>query len=103
MFVMPQNVLVNDGESVTFRCMVNLTGSYDLQWSHNGVVLPGENQSLLMVGEVKAAQGGNYTCSAVNAVGSGMDSGILYGKNIHYANDVFKSIGLMRPIPMEYA
>ena len=82
MFVMPQNVLVNDGESVAFVCMVNLTGSYDLQWSHNGVVLPGENQSLLMVSEVTAAQGGNYTCSVFNAVGSGMDSGILYGKNI---------------------
>ena len=79
--MMPQNVLVSDGDSVTFMCMVNLTGSYDLQWSHNGVVLPGENQTLLMVSEVTAAQGGNYTCSVVNAVGSGMDSGILYGKN----------------------
>ena len=86
MFVMPQNVLVNDGESVTFMCVVNLTGSYDLQWSHNGVVLPGENQSLLMVSEVMATQGGNYTCSVLNAVGSGMDSGILYGNVMQCMN-----------------
>ena len=82
MFVMPQNVSVNDGESVTFMCVVDLAGSYELQWSHNGEVLPGENQSLLTVNDVMAGQGGNYTCSVVNVVGSGMDEGILYGKCI---------------------
>ena len=80
MFVMPQNVSVSDGESVMFMCVVQLAGSYELQWSHNGEVLPGENQSLLTVSDVTAEQGGNYTCSVVNAVGSGMDEGILYGK-----------------------
>ena len=80
MFVMPQNVSVSDGESVMFTCVVHLAGSYELQWSHNGEVLPGENQSLLTVNDVMAEQGGNYTCSVVNAVGSGMDRSMLYGK-----------------------
>ena len=79
-FVMPQNVSVNDGESVMFTCVVQLAGSYELQWSHNGEVLPGENQSLLTVNDVTAEQGGNYTCSVVNAVGSSMDTSMLYGK-----------------------
>ena len=78
--VMPQNVSASNGQSVTFMCVVDLAGSYKLQWSHNGEVLPGENQSLLTVSDVTAAQGGNYTCSVVNVVGSGMDEGILYGK-----------------------
>ena len=82
-FVMPKNVSVNHGESVTFMCAVDVAGSYELQWSHNGVVLPGENQSLLTVNSVIAAQGGNYTCSVVNVAGSGMDEGILYGKYIY--------------------
>ena len=80
MFVMPQNVSVSDGQSVTFMCVVDLAGSYELQWSHNGEVLLGENQSLLTVSDVTAAQGGNYTCSVVNVVGRGMDTGTLYGK-----------------------
>ena len=79
-FVMPQSILVSDGSSVTFMCVVNVTGSYELQWSHNGEVLPGENQSLLNVNDVTAARVGIYTCLVVNAVGSGMDEGILYGK-----------------------
>ena len=81
-FVVPQNVSVSHGSSVTFMCMVNLTGSYDLQWSHNGEELPGENQTVLNVNAVTAAQGGNYTCSVVNVVGSGMDEGMLYSKFI---------------------
>ena len=79
-FVMPQNVSVSDGQSVTFMCVVNLAGSYELQWSHNGEVLLGENQSLLTVSDVTAAQGGNYTCSVFNVAGIGMDEGMLYGK-----------------------
>ena len=78
-FVMPQNVSVSEGNSVTFMCAVDLAGSYELQWSHNDEELPGENQSLLNVNVVTAAQGGNYTCSVVNVAGSGMDEGILYG------------------------
>ena len=77
---MPQNVSVSDGESVMFTCVVQLAGSYELQWSHNGEVLPGENQSLLTVSDVTAEQGGNYTCSVVNVVGSSMDTSMLYGK-----------------------
>ena len=78
--VMPQNVSVSDGQSVTFMCVVDLVGSYVVQWSHNGEVLPGENQSLLTVSDVTAAQGGTYTCLVVNEVGSGIDEGRLYGK-----------------------
>ena len=78
-FVMPQNVSISEGNSVTFMCVVDVAGSYELQWSHNDEVLPGENQSLLNVNAVTAAQGGNYTCSVVNVAGSGMDEGILYG------------------------
>ena len=77
-FVIPQNVSVSQGNSVTFICVVDVAGS-DLQWSQNGVELPGQNQSLLNVNAVTAAQGGNYTCSVVNVAGSGMDEGILYG------------------------
>ena len=78
--VMPKNVSVSDGQSVTFMCVVDLAGNYELQWSHNSKALPRENQSLLTVSDVTAAQGGNYTCSVVNVVGRGMDAGTLYGK-----------------------
>ncbi len=77
--MMPQNVSISDGQSVTFMCVVDLAGSYVVQWSHNGEVLPGENRSLLTVSDVTAAQGGTYTCLVVNEVGSGMDKGRLYG------------------------
>ena len=78
-FVMPQNVSISEGNSVTFMCVFDVAGSYELQWSHNGEELPGENQTMLNVNNVTAAQGGNYTCSVVNVAGSGMDEGILYG------------------------
>ena len=78
-FVMPQSVSVSEGNSVTFMCVVDVAGSYELQWSHNGEVLLEENQIMLNVNVVTAAQGGNYTCSVVNVAGSGMDEGILYG------------------------
>ena len=78
-FVMPQNVSISEGNSVTFMCVVDVAGSYELQWSHNGEVLLGENQTMLNVNAVTAVQGGNYTCSVVNVAGSGMDEGILYG------------------------
>ena len=71
---------VSDGDNATFMCMVDLTDRYELQWSHNGDLLPGENQSSLTVSDVTAVQGGNYTCLVVNAVGSDTDEGILYGK-----------------------
>ena len=78
-FVMPQSVSIGEGNSVTFMCVVDVAGSYELQWSHNGVVLLEQNQTMLNVNSVTAAQGGNYTCSVVNVAGSGMDEGILYG------------------------
>ena len=78
-FVMPQNVSIDEGNSVTLMCAVDLAGSYELQWSHNGEELPGENQTMLNVNAVTAAQGGNYTCSVVIVAGSGMDEEILYG------------------------
>ena len=77
-FVMPQNVSISEGNSVTFMCVVDVAGSYELQWSHNGEELQGENQTMLNVNNVTAAKGGNYTCSVVNVAGSGMDEGILY-------------------------
>ena len=83
MFVRPQNVSVSNGENATFVCKVDLAGSYELQWSLNGELLPGENDSSLTVSDVTAVQGGNYTCLVVNAVGSDTDQGILYGKCIH--------------------
>ena len=76
--VMPQNVSISKGNSVTFICVFDVAGS-DLQWSHNGEELSGQNQTLLNVNAVTAAQGGNYTCSVVNGSGSVMDEGILYG------------------------
>ena len=79
-FVIPQSVSVSEGNSVTFMCVVAVAGNYDLQWSHNGMVLPGENQTLLNVNAVTAAQGGTYTCSVVNVAGSGVDEGVLYGE-----------------------
>ena len=84
-FVMPQNVFISEGNSVTFMCVVDVAGSYELQWSHNGEVLLGENRTLLNVNAVTAAQGGSYTCSVVNVAGSGMDEGILYGMS-HYSS-----------------
>ena len=84
-FVMPQNVFISKGNSVTFMCVVDVAGSYELQWSHNGEVLLGENRTMLNVNVVTAAQGGNYTCSVVNVAGSGMDEGILYGTS-HYSS-----------------
>lgn len=81
--VRPQNVSVSDGENATFMCMVDLAGSYELQWSLNGELLSGENQSLLTMNDVTAVQGGTYTCLVVNAVGNDTDEGILYGKHIH--------------------
>ena len=78
-FVMSQSESVSEGNSVTFICVVDVAGSYELQWSHNGEELPGQNQTILNVNAVTVAQGGNYTCSVVNVAGSGMDMGILYG------------------------
>ena len=70
---------ISQGNRVTFMCLADVAGSYVLQWSHNGEELPGQNQTVLNVNAVTAAQGGNYTCSVVNVAGSGMDEGILYG------------------------
>ena len=58
------------GESVTFACTVNVSGSVSWQWSKDGVVLTQSNSRIVGVGtanltilSVEESDFGNYSCS----------------------------------------
>ena len=58
------------GESVTFACTVNVSGSVSWQWSKDGVVLTQSDSRIVGVGtanltilSVEESDFGNYSCS----------------------------------------
>ena len=78
--VMPQNVTADPGCSVVFTCMTTGGPGNTFQWSHNGFMLQGENNSMLMLSDVSAETGGYYRCEVTNEAGNGSDFGIAFSK-----------------------
>ncbi|XP_064385915.1 uncharacterized protein LOC135334596 isoform X5 [Halichondria panicea] len=72
----PSNVGVLN-ENVTLNCSTS-GGTDNLQWQRNGINLPGEMQSTLLLTSVNASDGGEYTCVVGNAAGNGSTNFTLY-------------------------
>ena len=77
---MPQSVIADAGCSVAFMCMTTGGPGNTFQWSHNGHLLQGQNDTMLMVSNVSPESGGNYTCMVTNDGGNGSDSGMVFSK-----------------------
>ena len=66
--VNPTNVL-SFQDNVTLTCSTSGVITM-LQWTKDGVDLPGETLSTLELNQVSATDGGEYTCSITNEEGS---------------------------------
>ena len=64
-------------ENVTLTCSAS-GGIDNFQWQRNGINLPGEMQSTLLLTSVNASDGGEYTCVVGNAAGNGNTNFTLY-------------------------
>ena len=68
--IVPENMTLNDLESVTLTCITEGGPDNTFQWSFNGEELGSETSSDLTLPSVTAANGGAYTCNVTNAAGS---------------------------------
>jgi hypothetical protein len=66
----PESKRVVDGGSVVFAPVVEGSVPLQLQWMHNGVPVPGETNSILVLTSLSMANSGLYQLTATNQVGS---------------------------------
>ena len=65
-------------ETVNFTCSSLGGPEVTYQWSKDGLVLEGENSTLVVISNVSTSSGGSYTCNASNPAGYDTASGALY-------------------------
>jgi len=70
-FVFPLNMTFNRGDNVTFNCSAQGGPGNTYQWQWNGTELGNETAHTLTVTQITVNSGGEYTCVASNAAGSG--------------------------------
>ena len=64
--------------SVAFSCSAQGGPDNGYQWQYNGVVLMDETNTTLTIDDIRAGNGGNYTCVVSNAAGSDSATATLY-------------------------
>jgi hypothetical protein len=70
----PVNQTVVGGNSVSFSGMATGTGPLRYQWRHNGNVINGATNSILMLQNVQISQAGEYVLYVLNAFGAVMST-----------------------------
>lgn len=66
----PQDQTIAEGSTAIFTVTATGTPPLSYQWQHNGVALPGESATRLVLGKVIPAQAGDYTVTVSNLHGT---------------------------------
>ena len=64
--------------NVTFSCSAQGGPDNGYQWQYDGVVLMDETDTTLTIDDIRAVNGGNYTCVVNNAAGNDSATATLY-------------------------
>lgn len=78
MTVEPQVQIVNLSDNITFSCFSQGGPNNTYQWYKNSILLPQQTHFNLTIFNIRAADGGEYTCSVINTAGSENVSATLY-------------------------
>ena len=76
--VSPEMVIADIGGTLTFNCSAQGGPDNTYQWQKNGEDLMNETDTTLIVGDITARNGGNYTCVVGNAAGNDSGTAVLY-------------------------
>ena len=76
--VSPEMVIADVGGTVTFTCSAQGGPDNTYQWQNDGEDLMNETDATLIVSNITAMNGGNYTCVVSNAAGNDSVTAVLY-------------------------
>ena len=76
--VSPKMVIADVGGTVTFNCSAQGGPDNTYQWQNDGSDLMNETDTALIVSNITAMNGGNYTCVVSNAAGNDSATAVLY-------------------------
>ena len=76
--VSPEMVIADVGGTVTFTCSAQGGPNSTYQWQNDGEDLMNETDATLIVSNITAMNGGNYTCVVGNAAGNDSATAVLY-------------------------
>ena len=78
MAVSPEMVIADVGGTVTFNCSAQGGPNNTYQWQNDGEDLMNETDAALIISNVAAMNGGNYTCVVSNTAGNDSATAVLY-------------------------
>ena len=76
--VSPKMVIAEVGETLTFTCSAQGGPDNTYQWQNDGRDLMNETDTTLIVSNIAAMNGGNYTCMVSNTAGNDSATALLY-------------------------
>ena len=76
--VSPEMVIADVGGTVTFTCSAQGGPDNTYQWQNDGSDLMNETDTTLVISNITAMNGGNYTCVVSNAAGNDSATAVLY-------------------------
>ena len=76
--VSPEMVITDVGGTVTFTCSAQGGPDNTYQWQNNGEDLMNETDTTLIISNIAAMNGGNYTCVVSNTAGNDSATAVLY-------------------------
>ena len=78
MAVSPEMVIADVGETLTFACSAQGGPNNTYQWQNDGRDLMDETDTTLIISNITAMNGGNYTCVVRNAAGNDSATAVLH-------------------------
>ena len=76
--VSPEMMIADVGGIVTFTCSAQGGPDNTYQWQKNGEDLMNETDAILIISNIAAMNGGNYTCVVRNAAGNDSATAVLH-------------------------
>ena len=76
--VSPEMVIADVGGTVTFNCSAQGGPNNTYQWQNDGRDMINETDTTLIISNITAMNGGNYTCVVSNTAGNDSATAVLY-------------------------
>ena len=76
--VSPEMMIADVGGTVTFTCSAQGGPDNTYQWQNDGEDLMNETDTAVIISNITAMNGGNYTCVVSNAAGNDSATAVLY-------------------------